>query len=101
MAFDHTFYLVFKKKQRGWGSLSVRVTERQPSLDSGEVSIRVTAALPDALFKKPLLEAKITVPADAVTPTVISSDVTDNIADVVRSQLGLDMKISVVDQEQS
>lgn len=57
----------------------------------------MTADLPDALFKKPLLEAKISVPADKVSPAVIDASVTDNIAQVVRQNLGIDMKITLED----
>ncbi len=90
----HTFYLAFKKK-RGW-ALSVRATERNPSLAAGEVAIKVSVDLPDALFTRPMLAATITVPADKVSPATIDANVTDNIVDVVRQNLGVDMKISVV-----
>ncbi|PPQ42119.1 hypothetical protein [Rhodopseudomonas palustris] len=91
---SHTFYLCFRKKTRVFG-LSVRCTERLPSLDSGEVAIKVTAELPDALFRKPLLEAKITVPADKVSPAKIDASVADNITDVVRQNLGIDLQIKL------
>ncbi len=92
---QHTFFLAFKKRGRGRGGLTVRATERQPSLVGGEVAIRVTAELPDVLFVRPLLTAKITVPIDKVSPATIDASITDNIASVVRQQLGLDMTITI------
>ncbi|MFZ5737690.1 MAG: hypothetical protein ACOY6K_12500 [Pseudomonadota bacterium] len=91
---SHTFYLCFRRKTRGLG-LSVRCTERLPSLDSGEVAIKVTAELPDALFRKPLLEAKISVPVDKVSPATIDASVADNITDIVRQNLGIDLQIKL------
>jgi hypothetical protein len=99
MTYQHSFYLCFKKKQRGWGQLSVRVTERQPSLEGGEVAIKVTAALPEVLFQRPLLTAKISVPEDKCSPATIDATVAENITDIVRQQLGIDMKL-VIEQAQ-
>lgn len=94
---EHSFYLCFKKRNRGYNSLSVRATERQPSLVAGEAAIRVTVDLPNSLFTRPLLSAKITVPADKVSPATIEANVADNIAQVVRQNLGIEMKISLED----
>jgi hypothetical protein len=89
------FYLCFRKKRRGWGQLHVRATDGLPNLESGEVSIRITADLPDVLFQKPMLEAEIKVPADEVGPTTIQAGVVDNIESIIRQNLGVDLKITI------
>lgn len=95
----HEFYLAFRKKQRGWNSLRVRVTDRLPSLESGEVAIKVTARLPQSLFQRPMLTAAITVPVDSVTPATVSAEVADNIAEIVRQQIGVDLHITIAAPE--
>jgi hypothetical protein len=92
---QHSFYLAFKKSARGYNKIMTRVTERLPSLAAGEVAMRVTCDLPDALFQRPLLSAKITIPKDKVTPATIDASVADNIADIVRQNLGIDLKIQI------
>lgn len=96
--FKHTFYLAFKPKSRGLYSdkeLIVRVTEKQPSLQSGEVSMRLVVELPKALFERPSLAAEIIVPEGKVSPTVITADVAENIAATIKQHLGIEMKITV------
>jgi hypothetical protein len=95
MAYSHSFFLCFKKKQRGWGTLSVRVTEKQPSLESGEVAIKVTAELPEVLFQRPLITAKISVPKDSCSPATIDADMANNITDIVRQELGVDLRLTI------
>lgn len=92
---EHTFYLCFKKKQRGFNALSVRCTERQPALESGEVAIRLTAALPRQLFARPLLTARIAIDSSKVTPPTVEADVVDNIMSVVMREIGVDLKLII------
>jgi|GEM_PF-2882534 len=87
------FYLVFSKKRRPFGAIAVRATDRQPSLAAGEVSISVAAELPEALFTRPALRARIAIP-DNAAPPAIDATVTNNIADAVRTALGIDLAIS-------
>lgn len=91
----HSFYLAFKKSSRGYGKIMTRVTDRQPSLAAGEVAMRVTCDLPDALFQRPMLSAKITIPKDKVSPATIDASVADNIAEIIRQNLGVDLKITI------
>lgn len=91
---QHSFYLAFKKGARGY-KIMTRVTERQPSLAAGEVAMRVTCDLPDALFQRPMLSAKITIPKDKVSPATIDASVADNIAEIIQQNLGIDLKILI------
>jgi hypothetical protein len=92
------FYLAVKKK-RGWSALTARLTNKSPSLVSGEVAIKVTVNVPDALFERPQLQARIVVPDSAVSKPVIDATVLDNIQQVLNQQLGLDIRVSVVDND--
>jgi len=75
----------------------VRVALKPPRLAADEVAMQLTIRVPDALFRRPQLEAAITVPADQVSRPTIDAQVLDNIrAELVR-QLGVDLRIAVVE----
>lgn len=91
------FYLAVKKK-RGWSALTARLTNKSPSLVSGEVAIKVTVNVPDALFERPQLQARIVVPESAVSKPVIDATVIDNIQETLNKQFGLDVRVSLVEE---
>jgi hypothetical protein len=94
------FYLVARRAARQWsGALNVRLATRKPSLQPGEVAVRVTLDLPRALFERPALEARISVPADQVNRPTINAAVVENIREVLQQQLGVDLRISLVEPE--
>lgn len=76
----------------GWWKPSARITKNTPALDRGEVAIKISVDLPASLFLRPQLEAKFTVPADSVSPPIIESEVTDNIAEIIRQNTGFDVR---------
>src|SRR4051812_18375810 len=71
---------------------SIRVSKGKPSTGADEVAIKLNIELPMALFVKPSLEAKIAVPAEK-HPFVITPDVQENIAQVIREQTGFTVNI--------
>jgi hypothetical protein len=81
-------------------SLNCRWAARSPALNAGEVAVAVNLRLPEALFKRPQLSACITVPEGAAPAPVINAEVVDNIRQVMQQQLGIDMTISVVENEE-
>lgn len=97
---NYSGYLIVKYTPCGNGRVgvkpAVRVAKNVPRLDANEIALKLKLELPDELFKRPQLEASITVPRDAVTPAVVSAEVGDNIREVVRQQLGIDLTIQMV-----
>ncbi len=96
-----TKYLIISaSKHYSYGSYKakVRLAERVPTLKGNEVSLRLQLELPDAMFERPQLEAKMSVPVDAVPEIKITSDVTDNIEKIIKETIGLTMNVSVVEQ---
>ena len=91
------FYLALKKKR--YQSLSGRLTQTLPGLDSGEIAIRVDIALPETLFSRPQLRAAITVPEGQLSAPVIDMNLMDNIREVVSQKLGVDLTIAVVEAD--
>ena len=88
-------YLVAKKK-RGYSVMSVRRTTRPPALAADEVAVKLMLSLPEALFMRPQIQAKVVVPADAVTPPVLDVAVVDNVREVLERETGLSITLAVV-----
>ena len=78
---------------------SVRITHNQPSLAANEISVKLQIKIPDALFKKPRLEAKIEIPEEAVGPDMIDSHVVENVQEAIKSVTGLEFHIDVIKEE--
>jgi len=74
---------------------SARLSVGKPSIDWDEISILLEIELPDALFKRPRLEAKITVPDEAAVTGVIESVVADNVQIAIEQATGLSFSVSV------
>ncbi len=91
------FYLAVKKKR--WNVLTARLCNKVPSLASGEVAIKLTIGVPDALFQRPQLHARITVPESAVSKPVIDATVLDNIKESLTQQFGLDVQVALVEND--
>jgi hypothetical protein len=88
-------YLVIKKagvKAKG----TLRVTKTPPSLDRGEIAVKLHLDVPDALFTTPQLQAKITIPESSVNKPTVSAEITDNIRKAVKLHTGVDQKIEIV-----
>ena len=73
-----------------------RVTKGKPGLDWNEVAILLDIELPDALFSKPRLEAKITVPDAAAVSGVINSVVAEDVQEAIEQATGLTFSVAVV-----
>lgn len=93
------FYIIVKKGNRGWPrQLSGRLTQSKPrSIAASEIAIKLKVELPKALFDKPQFQAKVTIPANAVTAPVVDAIVLDNVKEVIEQQLGLSVSLSLVE----
>ena len=78
---------------------SVRITQGKPGLSWNEVSILLDINLPDGLFNRPRLEAKIDIPEDAVGPETLTSEVIENVKDAIEHNTGLTFSINVIKEE--
>lgn len=70
---------------------------KESKMASNAVALRLNLELPDEIFKKPTFEATIKVDSDKVSQPVIEADVLDNIQEAISKQLGIDLKINVVE----
>lgn len=78
---------------------SARLTQSKPGLNWDEISILLDVNLPDALFKKPRLEATINIPEEAAGPDVLNSEVVENVQEAIKTATGLTFSINVVKEE--
>lgn len=88
--------MIVRKDSRYPYDLKARLANKLPALAVGEVPIKVDVSVPDALFKRPQLQASITVPESSVSSPVIDAVVLDNIQQVLQQQTGMDVKVSLV-----
>ena len=93
-----TLYLCVKKSEHRFDP-SFRVTKTRPGLDHNEIAVKINLELPDALFTKPTLEAKVVVSEKAVSQPIIEADVIDNVEQIIKDQTGFTVKLAVVTEE--
>lgn len=91
-------YLVVQGMETYRGSDSrkpgtIKIAKKKPATAADEIAIRLEVDIPDGLFQKPTLEAKISVPEGLHGP-VITTEVADNIADLIRREMGLTVLLS-------
>jgi hypothetical protein len=100
---DAKIYLVIQGKEPKYGPDkskrrevgNVRVAKNRPHTASDEIALQLNLTIPDALYFKPQLVANVTVPDSAHVQPEIGCEVQDNIAEVIRNALGMDVQITV------
>lgn len=78
---------------------TTKTTKNRPGLNWNEIAIKVKLEIPDMLFQKPQLHASIVVPESAASPKEVDVDVQDNIKNAIEAATGLEVRISIEDQE--
>ena len=95
------FYLILKKKTGYMSRLVGRLCTKLPALAAGEIPVKITVELPAALFTRPQFQAKVIIPESSVMKPVIDADVLDNVRQVLEQQTGMDIRVSLVENEVS
>lgn len=97
------FYLIIQGfKRRNYDSPelgTVMVRKNKPNVGRDEVAVFMDLDIPDALFDKPTLEVKAEIPEAAGIGPKITTEVTDNIAEIIREQTGLNVHISAGERD--
>ena len=78
---------------------AARLTSGKPAIEWNEISIYLDINVPEALFKKPRLEAKINIPTEAAGPDVISTEVVENVKEAIETATGLTFSINGIKEE--
>ena len=77
-----------------------RLTKGKPSISWDEVSVFLDINIPDEIFQRPRLEAKINIPKEAAGPDVISTEVIENVKEAIKTATGLTFSINVIKHEE-
>lgn len=93
-------YIVIKKTGTYAARYSSRITKGSPALASNEVAVKVLIELPDNIFERLALQAKIIVPNEALSQPVITAEVKDNVQEIIKQNTGFDVRLEVIEPEQ-
>lgn len=88
-------YLVITDAARTWG---YRITKDFPKLADNEIAIKLDLVFPKSLFKRPSLEAKITINKSSVPPQTISAETIARTEDLIAQGLGFNVNLSVLQE---
>lgn len=79
---------------------NVTIREKPPKLKGNEICLKLELDIPNAIFERPLLVARMNVPASAVPQVTIDTKITDNIEKIIKAQTGLSMVVSILEEEE-
>lgn len=78
---------------------SVRTCKNKPDTRADEIAVAVNMNVPNELFKKPVIEAKIEIPKDAVASRTIEADTQQAIKESIESISGLTVELAIKNPE--
>ena len=102
---EKSFYLIVPARKSQFGRRyelqqpRVVSDKNPPKVKPGEVAIKCSVQLPEALFKEPQFRATIVVGDEAVTPQVVDAEVINNIQQVVAEATGIQLTIESTHEE--
>lgn len=79
---------------------AVQVRKNKPTINVNEVAVMLNFDIPDALFSKPRLVADIKIPEEAASQELITSEVAENVQELVEQVTGLNFRITVEKPEE-
>lgn len=94
-------YIIVKKTGNWRKMYTSRMSIETPTLKPDEVAVKVTLSLPDVVFTKPALEAKVTVPESAVSQPIINKETIDNVEQIIKQQTGFSVKLEAITEEEN
>jgi hypothetical protein len=86
---ETTFYLVVARKG------AQRITQQPPKLAPEEIAMQVHLELPNSLFERPLLQARVTLPAALTNPEPLSVEVQETVVASIQQATGLQVRLVV------
>jgi hypothetical protein len=76
-----------------------KLTKSKPTLQGDEIAISLKLDIPNALFRKPSLEAVIKIPDSVAQTELLTSAVVDNIEQILKSNFNLDIKVNKIEDD--
>lgn len=92
-------YFIITPSSDRWREPTVKLVTKTTGVNiaGNAVVMKINLKLPEALFKKPQLEATIMVNSDQISKPLISADVMDNIKEVLKKQTSADVEIRIIE----
>ena len=81
------FYLHIKENG------STRTTKNKAATYTDEISILMEVSLPEQIFEKPLIQGKITISNEMVTPRLIDAEISEEVKNAIQSIDGVKVEL--------
>lgn len=89
-------YIIVSREGRRYSyRLKAEMKEREPQLNGNEIAVHLRLDIPDALFDRPMLEAKMALPADVVPKVKITPEITSNLESIIKERTGLNLRVGI------
>ncbi len=90
-------YLIISEGKAKFSKPNVRLVKTlKGKMPSNAIALKLNLQIPDSIFKRPQLEASIKINEEDISKPLINASVLDNISEVFKQQLGVDVKIQHV-----
>lgn len=86
-------YLIISEGKKKFNPNVKLVKSLKGTMPSNAIALKLKIDIPDSLFKRPQLQASIKINEEDVAKPEINAAVLDNIKEVFKQQLGVDVKI--------
>lgn len=78
---------------------STRTTKNKAPIYTDEISILMEVELPDQIFERPLIQGKICISEDMVTPRIIDAEIAEEVKNAIQSVDGVKVEIIIPELE--
>lgn len=94
-------FLVIRGERSRYGGLKLtaKLAEREPNMDGKEIALHLQIEIPEALFKRPYLQAKMKLPDELVPKLSITPEITTNLERIIKERTGLEMVVRVSEHD--
>lgn len=89
-------YIIVSPGPKRWAPKVKLVSSVKGNMPANAVAIKLNIELPDNIFQKPQLQARIKIEEGDISKPVIDAKVLDNIKEVMSQRLGVEMSINIV-----
>jgi len=88
-----TQYLIISEGKKRWNPNVRLVKTLKGTMPSNAIALKLNIEIPESIFKKPQLQASIKIDEKDISKPLIDAKVMNNISEVVKQRLGLEMTI--------
>lgn len=86
-------YLIISEGKKKWNPNVKLVKTLKGNMPSNAIALKLNIDIPDSIFKRPQLQASIKINEEDISKPVINGEVLDNIKEVFKQQLGVEVTL--------